>query len=159
MGSRVQDDRAYIAGFLDGDGSLMLQVKKRGDTKKGIRFMATICFYQDTRHEKPLLWIRKILGIGYMSHRGDGMTELRINGFTQVARVIADLLPYIRFKKLQAKALLKACTLLQKKSLSFLSIKEKKQIIEFILIIQNENYLSRTRRTKEELCQLLALTP
>ena len=87
------------------------------------------------------------------------MTELRINGFTQVARVIADLLPYIRFKKLQAKALLKACTLLQKKSLSFLSIKEKKQIIEFILIIQNENYLSRTRRTKEELCQLLALTP
>jgi hypothetical protein len=62
-----RSDLAYIAGFLDGDGSLMFQIKKRHDTKRGWRFMSTICFYQDTRHEKPFFWFRKKLGIGYIS--------------------------------------------------------------------------------------------
>ncbi len=43
VGSRSKTDLAYIAGFLDGDGSLMLQLKKRKDTKLGWRFMCTIC--------------------------------------------------------------------------------------------------------------------
>ena len=73
MGSRLETDSAYIAGFLDGDGSLMFQVKSRADTKRGVRFMATICLYQDTRHEKPLHWIRERLGIGYIFRRNDGM--------------------------------------------------------------------------------------
>ena len=82
MGSRSKLDLAYIAGFLDGDGSIMLQVKLRSDTSRGVRFMATICLYQDTRHAQPLTWMREVLGIGYITNRNDGMTELRINGFT-----------------------------------------------------------------------------
>ena len=82
MGSRSKLDLAYIAGFLDGDGSIMLQVKLRSDTSRGVRFMATICLYQDTRHAEPLRWMREVLGIGYITNRNDGMTELRINGFT-----------------------------------------------------------------------------
>ena len=70
VGSRSKIDLAYIAGFLDGDGSLMLQIKKRTDGKNKFRFMATICFYQDARHEKNLYWIRKILGIGYSVYPG-----------------------------------------------------------------------------------------
>jgi hypothetical protein len=63
VGSRSESDIAYIAGFLDGDGSIMLQIKKRNDTKRGFRFMATICLYQDSRHEKPLYWMRKVFDI------------------------------------------------------------------------------------------------
>ena len=48
MGSRSNIYLAYIAGFLDGDGSLMLQIKKRKDGNRSkFRFMPTICFYQD----------------------------------------------------------------------------------------------------------------
>ena len=79
MGSRFNLNYAYIAGFLDGDGSLMLQLKLRSDSNQGVRFMATICFYQDTRHEHPLLWMQEILECGYLSRRRDGMTELEIN--------------------------------------------------------------------------------
>jgi len=74
--SNKKESLAYIAGFLDGDGSLMLQLKKRSDTKTGIRFMATICLYQDSRHDKPLSWMQKFFGIGYISYRKDGITEL-----------------------------------------------------------------------------------
>jgi len=59
VGSQSKTNLAYIAGFLDGDGSLMLQIKKRKDGKLKRRFMATVCFYQDSRHEKPLSWILK----------------------------------------------------------------------------------------------------
>jgi len=103
VGSRSKTNKAYIAGFLDGDGSLMLQVKKRSDTKRGVRFMATICLYQDTRHEKPLYWMREQLGIGYISHRSDGISELRINGFEKVRTILTELKPFIRFKEKQSE--------------------------------------------------------
>lgn len=123
MGSQSSIRKAYIAGFLDGDGSIMLQLKKRKDSIRGLRFMATICFYQDTRHETPLLWIRETLGIGYISRRNDSMTELRINGFSKVKSILLDLKPYIKFKRIQVEALLKACTILEKVKIDKLSKK------------------------------------
>ena len=83
--------------------------------------MSTICFYQDTRHEKTLYWIQEALGIGYLSKRNDGMTELRINGFKQVRNILDLLLPYIRFKKLQGDALKNACEILSNTKFKMLS--------------------------------------
>ena len=159
MGSRLEIDSAYIAGFLDGDGSLMLQVKSRGDTKRGVRFMATICFYQDTRREKPLYWIRERLNIGYISRRNDGMTELRINGFEQVRDILTSLKPFIRFKSKQAQAMVKACDLLSKKFIRELSKTELRQLVKFTFVIRKENYKSRSRLSREELNRVLSLTP
>lgn len=155
MGSQSKINLAYIAGFLDGDGSLMLQIKKRKDGNKKFRFMSTICFYQDTRHEESLYWIKKILGIGYISRRNDGMTELRINGFKQVKDIIQNLLPFIKFKKNQAEAMIKANSLLIGK----LTKKELLKIIDLMLEIQNNNYKSRKKKTKQELLKIVDLTP
>ena len=154
-----EKEKSYIAGFLDGDGSLMLQLKKRKDGKAKIRFMLTICFYQDTRHEKPLYWIRNILGIGYISRRNDGMTELRINGYKQVRNIIKDLLPYIRFKKYQAKALFEASDILCRGNINKLNKNELKTLVNLILVIQKENYVTKKKKTKEELYKILDLTP
>ena len=121
--------------------------------------MATICLYQDTRHEKPLYWMRKKFGIGYVSKRNDGMSELRINGFTQVRKILVSLQPFIRFKKKQTSALIKACQLLEKKSFAALSDTQLKAIIDLAFAIKNANYRSRGSLTKEELCQRLGLTP
>ena len=160
MGSRSNIHLAYIAGFLDGDGSLMLQIKKRKDGNKSkFRFMPTICFYQDTRHEKNLYWIRDVLKIGYISKRNDGMTELRINGYKQVRDILQSLLPYIKFKKIQADALKKATDILLKTELKLLNKIQLTKIVDLILVIQNENYVTKKKKTKSELCQVLGLTP
>ena len=159
MGSRSNIDLAYIAGFLDGDGSLMLQIKKRADGKNKIRFMATICFYQDTRHEKGLFQIRKILGIGYLSRRNDGMSELRINGFETVKEILENLVPYIRFKRVQARTLLDSCKILSKTKFNLLNRKQLTKLVNLILVIQNENYVTKKKRTRSELFQILGLTP
>ncbi|OGI80385.1 hypothetical protein A3D43_02310 [Candidatus Nomurabacteria bacterium RIFCSPHIGHO2_02_FULL_41_52] len=159
MGSRSKIKLAYIAGFLDGDGSLMLQLKKRSDSKRAIRFMTTICFYQDTRHAKTLYWIKEVLGIGYISNRNDGMTELRINGYKQIREILKSLLLYIRFKKLQAHALLQACEILSNTKFSKLTKKQLAKLVDLILVIQGENYVTKKKKTKSELRKILGLTP
>ncbi|MCX6786748.1 MAG: LAGLIDADG family homing endonuclease [Candidatus Kaiserbacteria bacterium] len=163
MGSRSSITKdaelAYIAGFLDGDGSLMLQLKKRADSNRGVRFMATICLYQDSRHNAPLSWIRKRLKCGYVSKRNDGMTEFRVNGFSQVRETLKTLQPYLRFKKKQAKLLIQACKMLEEKTLRTMKPKDMRKIVDLLLLIQNENYMSKRRKTKEELHKILGLTP
>ena len=121
--------------------------------------MCTICFYQDSRHEKPLYWIRKVFGIGYLSRRKDGMSELRINGFEQIKRIIFDLLPFIRFKRIQANAFLKAAGLLSQKTTRQLTDIDLKKLINLMLIIQNSNYVTKRKKTREELLRIVGLTP
>ena len=155
MGSR-STDLAYIAGFLDGDGSLMLQLKKRTDGRSGWRFMVTICFYQDSRHDKPLIWIRRLFGVGYLSKRNDGMSELRINGFRQVHDILVRLRPFIRFKRVQVSALIAATGMLMKKKLSQTNLRK---LIDYILVIQNQNYIAKRKKSRNELLKIVGLTP
>ena len=159
MGSLSKINLAYIAGFLDGDGSLMLQVKKRKDGKLKYRFMATICFYQDTRHEQPLKWIRDILGIGFISRRNDGMTELRINGYAQVRDILKELIPFIRFKRLQARALYSASKLLSEIPYKKLDEKQLRRLAAYVLVIQNENYGAKRKKSGKELLTIFGFTP
>lgn len=159
MGSRSKIELAYIAGFLDGDGSLMLQIKKRKDGKLKRRFMSTICFYQDSRHEKTLYWIRKILDIGYVSKRNDGISELRINGFKQVRDILKKLLPFIKFKKEQANALYKASVLLSQQNSNRLTDSQLRKLADYIWQIQSRNYITKRKKTKNELLKILGLTP
>ena len=139
-------EHAYIAGFLDGDGSIMLQVKKRNDTNRGFRFMATICLYQDTRHEQPLLWMRNVFGVGYVSRRRDGMSELRINGFSRVRDILRMLQPYIRFKELQVMYALRALDILAETPVAQLHQAQLRELVDLVVALQNENYSAKRKR-------------
>jgi len=159
VGSRSKVDLAYIAGFLDGDGSLMLQIKKRKDGRLKRRFMPTICLYQDSRHEQTLTWMRQLLGIGYLSRRNDNITELRINGYQQVEKILKMLLPFIRFKKIQANALYQASKLLSGNAGRRMTENNLRFLVDCILDIQNNNYVTKKKKTRQELLKILDLTP
>ncbi len=87
------------------------------------------------------------------------MTELRINGFEQVRNILKMLLPFIRFKKLQARALYSAAHLLSTTEFRRLTKTQLTRILSYILVIQSENYITKRKKTREELCTLLDLTP
>ncbi len=158
VGSRSRVDLAYIAGFLDGDGSLMIQLKRRSESKIKTRcVMLTICFYQDSRHEKPLHWIKEVLGIGYLSRRNDGMTELRINGHRRVMRILENLLPFLKFKRKQAEAIIDSAHALLKPG--FAEVAARERLLDNILIVQQENYATKRKRSRKELRSILGLTP
>ena len=158
MGSRSDIDLSYIAGFLDGDGSIMLQLKKRKDTKFGYRFMATICLYQDSRHDSPLFWIRDVLNIGYVTTRNDRITELRINGFTTIHDILSDLQPHIRFKRLQTEAMIRACQILAC-GIGKLTKQQIIEVIDLAMLIQRENYTAHKKKSRDEMLKIFDLTP
>lgn len=158
VGSRLSVEKAYIAGFLDGDGSIMLQVKKRANSARGFRFMATICLYQDTRHDTPLYWMQQTLQAGYISIRKDSISELRIQGFKAVHRVLSELQPYVRFKTLQTEAAIRACEILQK-GVRSLSQEDLLLLVQLVIAIQNANYSTARKKTEADLLKILGLTP
>lgn len=159
MGSRqkaTKEDYAYIAGFLDGDGSIMVQVKNRRGTPRGWRLMCTLCFYQDSRHKEPLTWIQNTLGIGYIAHRNDKITELRINGYREIEAILELLKPYVKFKAHQTDITLRILKKLNGKRFVDLSRKDRLIIAENIIRLRGENYKAHRRRySDEELRNLL----
>ena len=102
----INEEKAYIAGFLDGDGSIMAQLVRRKDYKLGFQIRTSIVFYQKASHQEILLWLKSKLGSGYIRHRNDGMAEYTIVGLEEVKRVITLLLPYLRLKKILAMQVL-----------------------------------------------------
>lgn len=101
------EEKAYIAGFLDGDGSIIAQLVHRKDYRLGYQIRVSIVFYQKTIHQDYLLWLKKQLGCGYIRVRRDGMTEYTIVGLREVADVLALLYPFLRLKKDLARRVLK----------------------------------------------------
>lgn len=87
------------------------------------------------------------------------MSELRINGFAQVRDILTALKPFIRFKKIQARAMLKAVNLLSAKSSVHLTRVELLEIVECILAIQRSNYASKAKKTQDRLIKMFDLTP
>lgn len=95
---------AYIAGFLDGDGCVMLQLVYRHDYVLGYQIRASIVFYQKQQHRDFLQWLQQQFdGIGYIRNRKDGMSEYTIVGITDVGKVLTLLRPYLKLKQHQAE--------------------------------------------------------
>ena len=101
------EELAYIAGFLDGDGCVMAQLVRRKDYIYGYQIRTSIVFYQKSRNERILHWLKSRLELGYIRHRNDEMTEYTIVGLREVKSVLTILLPYLRLKKELAEEVIK----------------------------------------------------
>lgn len=124
----------------------MVQVKNRSDTSRGWRVMFTICFYQDSRHKEPLQWMQGGFGIGYLHDRKDGITELRINGYGHVRRILKNMQPYIKFKRRQVDVALQMLEVLEGKAFLSLSVVQRSQVATWFNQARDANYKSSRRR-------------
>ncbi len=134
---------AYIAGFLDGDGSIMLQIKPRKDCRYGFRLCSAIVLYQDSSHEEDLEWMRDQLGVGYISRRNDGISECRFDGHERVATVLGQLGLYIRFKRKQVALMLEALDKLKSVQTPIVFL----EVCQLADRLSEANYTSRRKHT------------
>jgi len=102
----TNEEKAYIAGFLDGDGSIMAQLVARKGYKLGYQIRTSIVFYQKTSHLKHLLWLKERLDYGYIRDRRDGMSEYAIVGLREVEAILKLLVPFLHLKKRLAHGVL-----------------------------------------------------
>jgi len=66
---------AYIAGFLDGDGSIFFQIVPRKDYRQKFQIRSSIAFYQKSNNVVILNWLKEIFGAGYIRHRKEGISD------------------------------------------------------------------------------------
>ena len=91
--------KAYIAGFLDGDGSIFIQIVHRKDYRLKFQIRFSIVFFQKTEKEWFLLKLKKFLLHGSIRDRNDGMSEYAIVGLEQTVSVLHILSPYLSLKR------------------------------------------------------------
>ena len=94
---------AYIAGFLDGDGSIFFQIIPRKDYKQKFQIRTSIAFYQKTEFVWILEWLKEKFGVGYIRHRKTGISDYTIVKSKEVKRILLLLQPYVKLKKKQVE--------------------------------------------------------
>ena len=97
---------SYIAGFLDGDGSVMFQLKPRSDYAYGFQIKVTLAFYQKSSNRSILEWLHRNLEVGAVRDRNDGIGEYDIEGFAPVQNVLELIEPYVILKRKQVETAL-----------------------------------------------------
>ncbi len=119
MNKLSESEKAYIAGFLDGDGSIYVKLTANKTYRFRFQIAPYIVFYQSTTAAKFLGKVQKIIGCGYMRNRNDGISELIIGDMNSLKSLLNSISENLIFKKEQAKLMLK-----------ILDLKEKVQTID-----------------------------
>jgi hypothetical protein len=97
-------DASYVAGFLDGDGSIHFQLVRQKEYRFGFYIRSSVAFSQSTTARHGLAEIRQLVGdVGYLRDRGTGMSDLVITSRPALVRLLEDVRPYVRFKRVHVE--------------------------------------------------------
>lgn len=136
------EEKAYLAGFLDGDGSIILQIIPQPKNLYGFQIRISVVFFQKKSRHWHILWIQKKLNKkGSLRIRNDSVSEYTISGFTPVKEVLKDLLPYLRIKRPLAKL---ALSIIEKKE----RVKTADDFLEVCKLIDKAALFTDSKRRK-----------
>ena len=98
---------AYLAGFLDADGSIMAQIVSRPDYIFKYQIRLSISFIQKTKRKHFLIKIQNEIKKGNIRERNDEISELTLVGWQDVHWFLLQIKPFLRIKEKQANLVLK----------------------------------------------------
>ena len=93
-------ERAYLAGFIDGDGAIMATIERHAEKRFGFRVRLEIKITQYHRHD--IAWLIPATGVGYI-RQNNRTYEWVVRNRHAVAWLIDVIAPYIRTKTKQVK--------------------------------------------------------
>jgi hypothetical protein len=99
--------RAYLAGFLDGDGSVYVQAKPNKSYKYGFQVAPYIVLFQSKKDKLNFQKICNLIDLGYLRERKDGILEYVIGKQENIEKFINLVEPYTILKKDQIKLIRK----------------------------------------------------
>lgn len=105
MSLNSQKFLAYIAGFLDGDGSIYVRAKPNDSYQYGYQIAPYIVFFQSSS-ETQFPDLMKQIGYGKMRIRNDGMYEYTIGKHKELEFFLRRIRPFLRLKQAQAELML-----------------------------------------------------
>ncbi len=101
----TQSQLAYLAGFIDGDGSIYVRLKPNETYRYKFQIAPYIILFQSAKSETNFLKICKMLNCGYLRRRKDGILEYTVGRKEEILDLISKIKPYLILKKQQANLL------------------------------------------------------
>jgi len=101
----TQTQLAYLAGFIDGDGSIYVRLKPNDTYRYGFQIAPYIVLFQSAKDEIHFQKICKLLSCGYLRNRKDGVLEYTIGRREEILSLIKAIKPYLILKRRQANLL------------------------------------------------------
>ena len=139
----TKEQKAYIAGFLDGDGSIHVRIKPNSTYRFNFQISPSLVFYQSKKEKSFLLWMKRLINRGHLRERNDGIIEYILGDTQSIIYLIEEILPYLKLKRKQAKLMLKVLKLKEKVKSSKDFLRLAQEIDKF----QKLNY-SKKKNTK-----------
>jgi intein-encoded DNA endonuclease-like protein len=143
---------AYVAGFLDGDGSIFFQIVRRKDYRRRFQIRSSIAFYQKTEQCWILSWLKKQFGCGYIRHRKTGMSDYTVVGSREVKEILSLLKPHVKLKKKQLELGLSILQQLEKSDSNWNFLAACRMVDKFKTL----NYSKKRTITHESVKQIFA---
>ena len=101
----TQTQLAYLAGFIDGDGSIYARLKPNDSYRYGFQIAPYIILFQSKKDEANFKKICDMLNCGYLRKRKDGILEYTIGRKDEILDLITNIKPYLILKQRQANLL------------------------------------------------------
>ena len=101
----TQPQSAYLAGFIDGDGSIYVRLKPNNTYRYGFQVAPYIILFQSAKGEKNFQEVCRLLNCGYLRHRKDGILEYTIGRKEEIMALVKAIKPYLILKRRQADLL------------------------------------------------------
>jgi len=137
-----QTQKAYLAGFLDGDGSIYVRLKPNPTYKYGFQVAPYIVLFQSQKEKENFKKIYSLIRLGYLRVRKDGILEYIIGRVNELREFLKIVKPFVILKKEQVALMTE---ILDKKE----KVKDKndfRKLIDLIDRFRNLNYSKKRKR-------------
>lgn len=141
MKSLSSTQKAYIAGFLDGDGSIYVRMKPNPTYRHGFQIAPCVVLFQSKKDQRKFEKICSLIKLGYVRERNDGMIEYTIAREGAIRSFLHEVRPFLILKCEQADLIIQ---ILDAKS----KIKSKDDFRALTELIERFRFLNYSKKRK-----------
>ena len=133
--------QAYLAGFLDADGSIYVQAKPNSTYRYGFQVAPYIVLYQSQKTKPEFEKLCSQINLGHMRERKDGILEYIISRQEELKLFVGLVKPYLVLKQRQIALLEKVFQVKQ-------SVKTGKDFAKLLQLINSFRELNYSKKRK-----------
>ena len=134
--------QAYIAGFLDGDGSIYVRLKPNPTYRYGFQVAPYIVLYQSQKSRDEFERICSLIGSGHLRVRSDGILEYIVERAGPLKELLRMVKPFVLLKRKQVNLMTE---ILDKKE----RVKSKEDFAALASLIDRFRELNYSKKRKK----------
>lgn len=139
-----QTHKAYLAGFLDGDGSIYVRLKPNPTYRYGFQVAPYIVLFQSQKDRKNFEKLCSLIGLGHLRVRKDGILEYIISRKNALQEFLQIVKPFVILKREQVNLMLE---ILKKKE----EVRNKKDFQTLASLIERFRELNYSKKRKKRI--------